>query len=92
MKSEFKLGRLPSGLSWTEVLVFVCELDESSGDLWYRHPGGRGFGKLDWLGNGRLRGGIGAFLGPAATVTTCSFFATILDHLHLLAAQVPTPQ
>ena len=52
----------------------------------------RGFGKLDWLGDGRLRGGIGAFLGPAATVTTCSFFATILDHLHLLAAQVPTPQ
>ena len=41
MKSEFKLGRLPSGLSWTEVLVFVCELDESSGDLWYRHQEGQ---------------------------------------------------
>ena len=52
----------------------------------------RRFGKLDWLGNGRLRRWIGAFLGPAATVTTCSFFATILDHLHLLVAQVPTPQ
>ena len=57
MKSEFKLGRLPSGPSWTEVLVFVCELDESSGDLWYRHPGGQGVREArlarEWQAAGR---------------------------------------
>lgn len=32
----------PPRLAWTAVLVFVCELDESSADLWYRHQEGQG--------------------------------------------------
>ena len=57
MKSEFNLGRLPSGLSSTEVLVFVCELDELSGDLWYRRQEGQGVREArlarEWQAAGR---------------------------------------
>ena len=52
----------------------------------------RGFGKFDWLRNGRLWKWTSAFPGLAATVKTRFFFAGMLHHSSLTRSQAPTPQ